>query len=131
MQSHNGIRISLFRGRIWISIKAILSGFLFLLPITDGIRFKSRPALVLSKNSYNIISGDILVAYITSQKKSRYLLSIEKSDIVEGELPILSYIRFDKILLVDKNRIQGTVAIVAKDFYKCVISKIFEFINLE
>jgi mRNA-degrading endonuclease toxin of MazEF toxin-antitoxin module len=100
-------------------------------PFTDGIRFKFRPALVLSKNSYNKTSDDLLLAYITSQKKSRYLISIEKSDIVEGALPMQSYIRYDKILLVEKSRIQGIIAIVTKDYYRRVISKIFEFIDLE
>jgi len=58
-------------------------------------------------------------------------LPIEQSDIVEGDMPMQSYIRYDKILLVEKSRIQGIIAIVTKDYYRHVISKIFEFIDLE
>lgn len=100
-------------------------------PFTDGIRFKERPALVLSNTNYNIFSEDVLLVYITSQKKDTYQISIKESYISGANLPKTSYIRYDKILLVDKSRIHGVIAIVTKEFYKEVVSKICEFISLE
>lgn len=98
-------------------------------PFTDGVRLKERPALVLSNDQYNKHSEDILLAYITSQKKDSYQISLEQSYISEGRLPKTSYIRYDKILLVEKSRILGVIAIVRKEFYNEVASKICEFIS--
>jgi len=98
-------------------------------PFSDGIQFKERPALVLSKSSYNKLSEDILLAYITSQESSRTKLIINEDNILNGQLQKVSYIRYDKILLVEKGRIQGIVAVVTNDFYKSVVAKICEFIS--
>lgn len=100
-------------------------------PFTDGVRFKERPALVLSNDQYNKYSEDILLVYITSQKKDPYQLPLEKSFISEGKLSKISFIRYDKILLVEKNRVRGVIAVVTKEFYREVAAKICDFISNE
>lgn len=98
-------------------------------PFTDGVRSKGRPALVLSKDNYNERSEDILLVYITSQKRNSFQIQIKASSLSEGKLAKPSYIRYDKILLVEKSRIRGVIAVATKEFYKDVVSKICEFIS--
>ena len=89
-------------------------------PYTDGSNFKKRPALVLSNGNYNKNFDDILLAYITSTKRNSFEISIKNADIIDGYLKISSYVRYDKILLMDRAKIHGVFA---------VVSRIIEFIK--
>jgi len=100
-------------------------------PFTDGVRSKGRPALVLSKDVYNKSSEDILLVYITGQKKDTFQIHIKAFCISDGELAKPSHIQYNKILLVERSRIRGVIAIVTKEFYKEVVSKICDFISYE
>lgn len=100
-------------------------------PFSDGINFKKRPALVLSNDYYNEEYNDLLLAYITSRERKEFELKISKEDLTEGELMTSSFVRYDKILLVQKERIHGVIAIVSKQFYQRVVLKITEFIGYD
>jgi mRNA interferase MazF len=98
-------------------------------PYTDGSHYKERPALVLSNNAYNTNSDDVLLAYITSTKRDTFEVAIKNSDLLDGYLKISSYVRYDKILLIDKAKLHGIIAVASRPFYDKVILRIIEFIK--
>ena len=68
------------------------------IPFTDLTSTKKRPVLVLSNNSYNDKTNDILVAAITSNISEKdYTVMISKVDLEIGDLKVDSCIRTDKI----------------------------------
>ena len=99
-------------------------------PFTGGTSSKERPALVLSNDRYNQSSLDLLLCYITSQKEGEYLIPILDRDLSEGHLPIQSYIRYDKIILTDRTRVLGSIAVVKRIFYRKAVRAICDFIEL-
>jgi mRNA interferase MazF len=98
-------------------------------PFTDGRTFKERPALVLSNNQYNESSLDILLCYITSQHSGRYLIDILIQDLKQGKLQKQSFLKYDKILLVERTRVMGVIAVVKKSFYRKAARAICNFIQ--
>lgn len=76
---------------------------------------KIRPALVLANVEFN----NLILCQITSKPySSKTAIRIEKSDFVEGELPILSYVRPDKLFTADTSIVKnylGRLNIKIKD----------------
>lgn len=78
-------------------------------PFTDLTSYKKRPVLVLSKNSYNSQSEDILVMAITSNLTAKeYSVRINNYDIETGTLKIESLVRTDKVYSLNKNLVLKT-----------------------
>lgn len=72
-------------------------------PFTDLKKQKQRPVLVISSDSYNQLTEDIVVLAITSQLKDLdYSVIIESKDLTEGELKVTSEIRADKVYTLSK-----------------------------
>jgi len=70
------------------------------MPYTDLSAEKKRPALVLSDDTYNENSSDILAVMITSTRhRMPYDITICKDDMASGELPKQSYVRSDRGIL--------------------------------
>jgi len=99
-------------------------------PFTDGRSYKERPALVISNDLYNRTYRDILLCYITTQSHTEHLLPISLKDLEAGNLQKPSYLRFDKILLIDKSRILGVISVINKAFYRKAVHAICDFIQL-
>lgn len=99
-------------------------------PFTDARSFKERPALVLSHREYNQASLDVLLCYITTKKQGQYVIPISQKQLEEGQLQKPSFIRYDKVLLVDKTRIIGVIATVKEEVYNKVTAAICDFIRL-
>lgn len=73
-------------------------------PFTDLSAQKRRPALVLSTNSHNRKSPDIIVAAITSNLTSAQTgVRITSQEMAEGQLPVDSLVRSDKVYTLSKN----------------------------
>ncbi len=63
-------------------------------PFSDLSQFKKRPALVIAVLEIE----DLILSQITRKHKSdNYAISLNKSDFIEGNLKIDSYIRPNKI----------------------------------
>ena len=68
------------------------------IPFTDLSAKKKRPVLVLSNDSYNSKTEDIIVAAITSNITTKdYIVTLQSQDLDEGTLKVDSCIRVDKI----------------------------------
>ena len=70
-------------------------------PFTDLTATKQRPALVISPDSVNQLSQDLILAAITSQlTEDEYGLPLEAGDFAEGHLPKQSMLRLTKIFTI-------------------------------
>jgi len=79
-------------------------------PFSDLSTIKQRPVLILSKNLDNEKSEDIITCGITSYlKDSSYSVEIENKDLIEGEIPVKSRIKIDKLFTLDKNIIKKKI----------------------
>ena len=85
-------------------------------PFSDLSNVKIRPVLVLSNNSYNNISEDILVAAVTTNLTDRiHAIPISQNELSEGLLPKKSCIRADKLAALSKKLVIHKIASVKSE----------------
>ncbi len=68
-------------------------------PFTDLSSSKKRPVLLLTKPNFQ---GDFLAVQITSQSGYDLSMILEQDDLVMGDLPKTSFIRYDKLVTLNK-----------------------------
>lgn len=75
-------------------------------PFSDQSGRKIRPVVVISNDSFNSYSEDILVIGITSNvKKERYALNLTNKDLESGNLITNCMIKVENILRLEKDLI--------------------------
>ena len=73
-------------------------------PFTDLSQIKRRPVLVLSNRNHNGTSRDFICCGITSNLANRRnSVLLEPSGMVEGEIPVRSRIKYDKVFTLEKS----------------------------
>jgi len=93
-------------------------------PFADESRSKRRPALIISNNKVNQ-TGDFLMMQITSKKRNDDLtLAIETENFSEKPLPLKSYLRCQKIFLLNETLILSKTTSVKISFIDKVVDKI-------
>ncbi len=96
-------------------------------PFSDLSNIKQRPVLILSKDSNNKNSDDIITCGITSNLKDiQYSVLIENGDLEMGNIPTKSRIKVDKLFTLDKKIIKKKVAKINKTTLSKVKEKFFE-----
>jgi len=76
-------------------------------PFTDFSHAKQRPALVISAESNNIKTEDLVICGITSNIKDEdYSIIFEQKDMAEGNIHFLSRIKVNVIFTVRKTIIK-------------------------
>jgi mRNA interferase MazF len=99
-------------------------------PFSDLTNKKQRPVLVLSSNSYNKMTEDIVAVAITSQLRDLdYSVVIKSEDLKEGELKVTSAIRADKVYTLSKDIVRKKFGQVNSSVLEGVRSKINELIK--
>lgn len=89
-------------------------------PFTDLSSHKTRPALVVSKKPNG---NDIIVVAITS-KATEKAVPITNESLEDGELPVTSYVRYDKIVTLHTSLVRKTVASLKPMSLRKVIFKL-------
>lgn len=80
------------------------------IPFTDLSSQKQRPVIVISNNSYNLKTNDVIVVAMTSNPQAvDYSFALTSSDLEKGALNRPGKVRVDKIYTLSQ-------AIVAKSF---------------
>ena len=78
-------------------------------PFTDLSSQKRRPVIVISNNSYNRKTGDIVVVAMTSNPATvEYSFAITSSDLRTGILNRPGKVRVDKIYTLSQNIVVNT-----------------------
>jgi mRNA interferase MazF len=99
-------------------------------PFSDLTNRKQRPLLIISNNSYNKMTEDIVVAAITSQLKDLdYSVVIVSKDLKEGELKVTSAIRVDKVYTLSKNIVVKKFGRVNSEVLEATRKKIYDLIK--
>lgn len=97
-------------------------------PFSDLSTIRFRPVLILSNNSDNLSSDDIITCGITSNlKDTKHSILIDNSSLKEGNIPITSRIKVDKLFTIEKNIIKKKIARLNKETFEKVKK---EFYNL-
>lgn len=73
-------------------------------PFSNLMNIKKRPVLILSKNSYNNKTRDIITCGITSNiNDSDCSVVIDNKDLISGNLPVQSRIKADKLFTLEQS----------------------------
>jgi len=87
-------------------------------PFTNLSAIKQRPVLVLSKNSDIEKYDDVITCGLTSNlKDSAHSVLINNNNLVEGEIPVKSRVKVDKLFTLDKEIIKKKVARLDKESF--------------
>lgn len=98
---------------------------------SEQIGLKVRPGLVISNTKYNKSSDDIILLKITSsEKKTKYNLTLKKEDMQIGKLKAESTIMIDNPVTTYKGVIQTKVGKITETKLNEVKNKLCELYEL-
>ncbi len=95
-------------------------------PFSDLSSKKVRPALVISNKKFK--GNDVICCGITSQEVEQSTI-LNSSDLSQGELPVTSYIKYGKIITIDRKIIRKTVANISSKKLKEVTQSLNKIIG--
>jgi len=97
-------------------------------PFSDLTSVRQRPVLVLSRKEYNEKCEDVITCGVTSNlKNSKYSVLIDNSNLTEGNIPVKSRIKVDKLFTLEQSIIIKKIGRVNKETFSRVRK---EFVNL-
>lgn len=99
-------------------------------PFSDQSGRKVRPAIIISNNSFNNDSEDVLVVGVTSNfSKDLYTISLNNNDLEEGKLITNCCIKVENILKLDKELIVKKIGKIKKEKFDNILSFINRILN--
>ena len=100
-------------------------------PYSDLTSVKRRPVLIVSNDTYNVRSDDVVTCGITSNPKSMpHSVLLTNDFLVEGEIPMKSQIKADKLFTISKSRISKKVALASDSVLGKVKKELWELFSL-
>ena len=91
---------------------------------------KIRPALVVSNDDYNSRNLDVVICAITSNLDKRpYSIFIGQKNLDEGDLPIPSKIKADKIMQIEKQKIIKPFGKLKNQTFNLVVDEIVKLVK--
>lgn len=95
-------------------------------PFSDLSGSKRRPAFVLA----DLSGSDIILCQITSRfKKDKFSIELSQTDFTNGGLPVLSYIRPNRIFTADKNIIIRNAGTLKPALTKKIIEQLISILE--
>lgn len=99
-------------------------------PFSNQSGRKVRPAIVISNNSFNNNSEDILIVGVTSNiSKDQYTLRLNNEDLEEGKLITNCCIKVENILKLDKELIIKKIGKIKKEKLNEIIKTLNKIIK--
>ena len=100
-------------------------------PFSDFSRKKVRPVLVLSNDTYNWQSADILVCGLTTNlKPAPYSVIVDLTDVEQpGSLRHKSKIKVDALVSLEQSLLIKPIARLKKDVFKQVLAELEDLIR--
>ncbi|MFA4851143.1 MAG: type II toxin-antitoxin system PemK/MazF family toxin [Bacteroidales bacterium] len=100
-------------------------------PYSDLSASKKRPVLIVSNDTYNQRSDDVLVCVITSNKYTNaYSVDLTDKHLETGILPEPSVVKTHKLFSVHKSKIIKKFSVVKTGFYQQVEKMIYRLVQL-
>lgn len=97
-------------------------------PFSDLKGHKLRPALVLAR----VESGNIILCQITSKPyASKLAIRLAHADFAQGRLPVVSYIRPDKLFTADPSLIDRTIGQLKSELRDAVLTRVRELFTIK
>lgn len=92
------------------------------LPYSNLEETKVRPAVVMSHDAYNEAHDDVVVCAVTSNlEPAPHKVPVSSEDLSEGELPLNSMARADKVLPVEKSLVERSFAHLGDAAYDRIV----------
>ena len=82
-------------------------------PFTTLLKSKKRPVLIIKNEN---IHGDFVCFQITSKHTQSNLYAIDLSELKEGDLPLQSYVKYDKCFTLNSELVDKKLASVSTYF---------------
>ena len=98
-------------------------------PFTDLTAAKRRPALVVSPDSFNEATSDLVLAAITSQISDDTPLTIVESDCIEGTLPKASALKPTKLFTIHSTLVLKKVCALRREKLDAVLDHLRRFFS--
>ena len=98
-------------------------------PFTDLSTAKRRPALVVSPDSFNEATSDLVLAAITSQISEDTPLIIVESDCVDGALPKPSALKPTKLFTIHSTLVVRKVCVLRREKLDAVLDDLRQFFS--
>lgn len=91
---------------------------------------KARPALIVSRDAYNVEHEDVVICAVTSNlEPAPYKVLLSSEDLVDGDLPLESMVRADKLIQVEKALIDTALGRVDEPTYGQVAEAIEKLVR--
>ncbi len=99
-------------------------------PFSNFEEEKIRPALIVSNDAYNASSFDVVICAITSNlEQMPYSLMISQKNLAQGELPLTSKIRVDKLFQLEKTKVLKPFAKLNNETFELVVNQIAKLVS--
>jgi len=99
-------------------------------PFSDQTGRKIRPVVVISNDSFNNYSQDVIVVGVTSNvKREKYALTFTNDDLEEGKLLATCMIKVENILRLEKELIIKKIGKISHEKLKNILSILDEIIS--
>ncbi len=86
---------------------------------------KARPAIVVSQDAYNQEHDDVLICAVTANlSPAPYKVALSPDELSEGDLPLESMVRADKLVQVEKELVDRSFGRVDDAMYDRVVQAI-------
>jgi len=100
------------------------------IPFSDLTATKRRPVLVLSNDTYNNKTEDVIVPAITSNIRGNdFEVVFDDENMIEGHLPKILCVRPDKVYTISKNIVVKKYGILSESKVSEVRIKLEEIIS--
>ena len=99
-------------------------------PFSDQSGRKVRPVVVISDNTFNSHSEDVIVVGVTSNvKKERYALPLTNNDLEEGKLFTNCMIKVENILRLEEGLVIKKIGKIKEEKLQDIISLLNKIIK--
>ncbi|MBI5753956.1 type II toxin-antitoxin system PemK/MazF family toxin [Candidatus Peregrinibacteria bacterium] len=88
-------------------------------PFTNLSAAKTRPALVIYENAHD---HDMIALSLTSQFND-FSIKVTNKDLVAGELPVVSFVRYQKVATLDKSLVDKKIAVLKASVFEDIMEK--------
>ncbi len=96
-------------------------------PFSDLSAAKKRPVLLLTRpDAY----GDFIALAVTSRPQTDHGIALDPADLVQGSLPLASWIRTDRIVTLNASLIVKEFGRVSEAVITAAVSRICAFVGL-